>query len=120
MASDVHSISIDGYPLTALAVRRDRPWGHAIDVTVVEPDGSIRGKMVFGCHPESIEFDEFQAMSTEALLDVVRQRLVTAVLESGSAFDHGLTTVFRFNSPSDTKGPLPATAGCPPPQRRTL
>jgi hypothetical protein len=48
--------------------------------------------MVFTCHPEFLGFDEFQAMSTEALLDDIRQRLVTADPESGPAFDHGITT----------------------------
>ena len=99
--SDEHSISIEGFPLTALAARRDRSWGHAIDVSVVEANGSIRGNMVFACHPEFPGFDEFQAMSTEALIDIVRQRLVAAIAESGSAFASGITTLFRFNSPND-------------------
>lgn len=103
--NDEHSISVEGYPLTAIAERRDRSWGHAIDVSVVEADGSIRGKMVFACHPEFRGFDEFQAMSTEALVDVVRERLMASIAESCSAFGHGITPVFRFNSSNDKWDP---------------
>ena len=103
--NDEHLIRIEGHPLTAIAVRMDRPWGHAIDVSVVEADGSIRGRMSFACHPEFRGFDEFQMMSTEALVDVVRRRLVAAIAESSSAFDHGLTPLFRFNSPNDNWDP---------------
>ena len=92
-------------PLTALAARRDRSWGHAIDVSVVEANGAVRGKMVFACHPEFLGFDEFQTMPTEDLIDVVRQRLVDAIAESASAFDSGITTLFRFNSPNDKWDP---------------
>ena len=99
--NDEHSISIEGYPLTAVAKRRDRPFGHAIDVSVVDASGSIRGKMVFGCHPEFRAFDEFQAMSTDALIDLVRERLPAAIAASLSAFDSGITTLFRLNSPDD-------------------
>jgi hypothetical protein len=82
--NDEHSISVEGCPLTAVAERRDRSWGHAIDVRVVAADGSTRGKMVFACHPEFSGFDEFQTMSTEALVDVVRERLKAAIAESCS------------------------------------
>ena len=99
--NDEYSISIEGYPLTALAKRRDRPWGHAIDVSIIEANGSTRGEMVFACHPEFLAFDEFQAMSTEALIDLVRKRLPAAIAESLSALDSGVTTLFRFNSPDD-------------------
>ncbi len=99
--SVVQSVSIEGIPLTALAKRVDRPWGHAIEVSVVEANGSTRGKLVFACHPEFLGFDEFQAMSTEALIEVVRKRLPAAISESLPAFDSGVTTLFRFNSPTD-------------------
>lgn len=99
--NDEHSIRIEGYPLTALARRMDRSWGHAIDVNVREANGSIRGTMVFASHPEFLGFAEFQAMSTEDLLDVVRQRLPAAIAESLSAFDSDITALYRFNSPND-------------------
>jgi hypothetical protein len=96
-----HSIGIEGYPLTALAKRVDRSWGHAIEVSVVEANGSALGKLVFACHPEFPGFDEWQAMPTEALIDVVRKRLSAAVVASLPAFDSGIATLFRFNSPDD-------------------
>jgi hypothetical protein len=110
-----HSISIEGYPLTALAKRVDRSWGHAIEVSVVEANGSMRGKLVFACHPEFLGFDEFQAMPTEALVEVVRERLPAAIAESLSAFDGGITTLL---SPSTVIRPLrfrrnQATPGLP-------
>ena len=95
------SISIEGIPLTALAKCVDRPWGHAIEVCVVEANGSMRGKLVFACHPEFVGFDKFQAMSTEALIEVVLKHLPAAISESLPAFDRGITTLFRFNSPTD-------------------
>ena len=100
-----HSISIEGCPLTALARRVDRSWGHAIEVSVVETNGAVRGKLVFACHPEFLGFDEFQAMPTEALIEVVRNRLPAAIAETRSAFDGGITTLFRFNSPDDRWDP---------------
>lgn len=96
-----YSMSIEGYPLTALARRRDRPFGHAIDVSVVDAGGSILGKMVFSCHPEFLAFEEIQALSTEAMIDLVRERLPAAIAECLSAFHSGITPVFRFNSPDD-------------------
>jgi hypothetical protein len=99
--NDNHSVKLEGSVVTAILERRDRPWGHAIDVSLVDADGLIRGNMVFACHPEFRRFYEFQAMSTEDLVDIVRQRLVAAIAESASGFDHGITTLFRFNSPSE-------------------
>jgi hypothetical protein len=100
-----HFISIEGYPLTALAKRVDRSWGHAIEVSVLKTNGAVRGKLVFACHPEFLGFDEFQAMPTEALIELVRKRLPAAIAESLSAFDGGITTLFRFNSPDDSWAP---------------
>ena len=100
-----HSIGIEGYPLTALAKRVDRSWGHAIEASVVEANGSVRGKLVFACHPEFPGFDEWQAMPTEALIEVVRKRLAAAVVESLPAFDKGITTLFRLNSADDRWDP---------------
>jgi len=104
-----HSISIEGYPLTALAKRVDRPWGHAVEVSVIEVNGSVRGRVVFVCHPEFLGFDRFQATPTEALIEVVRERLPAAIAESLSAFDSGIATLFRFNSPDDRWDPAAAS-----------
>ncbi|MGM9485435.1 hypothetical protein ACS5PN_29880 [Roseateles sp. NT4] len=99
------SIQVDGYPLTATLKRSDRPWGHAIDVHLIDADGCVRGSIVFGCHPEFREFAKFQAMSTEALMDIVRQRLPAAVAGGGAALDRGITLLFRFNAPDDSWDP---------------
>jgi len=99
--AEQHSISIRDCPLTVLAERRDRSWGHAIDVNVIDAGGATRGKIVFACLPEFDDFDEFQAMSTEALITVVQERLDAALIaDSCDAFEHGIKIVCRFNSPS--------------------
>ena len=100
-----HSISIEGCGLTVMVERRDRPWGHAIDVEIVDAGGATRGKIVFGCHPEFDDFDAFQALPTEGLVEVVKKRLnPAAIAQACSVFELGITTLFRFNSPDDPRG----------------
>ncbi len=99
------SISIEGCPLTVVAERRDRPWGHAIEVEVVGAGDAILGKIGFACHPEFGDFDAFQAMPTEALIEVVQRRLnPVAIAEACSAFERGITTLFLLNSPDEPRG----------------
>ena len=106
--NDEDSIRIEGFPLTAMARRSDRYWGHALDVRLVGTDGAVRGQMVFACHPEFPGFDECQAMGTEELVDLVRLRVEAALAESFSAFELGLTVHFRINSPTDEFDPAAA------------
>jgi hypothetical protein len=100
--SDGHFIQIRGCSLAVLAKRSDRPWGHAIEVEVHEADATICGTILYACHPEFRNFDEFQALSTDALIALVRQRLTSEVVaESCSAFGRGIRIGFRLNAPDD-------------------
>ena len=102
--NDEHAISIDGRALSLTVERRDRPWGHALDVSVVEAGGATRAKIVLACHPEFGGFDECQAMSTEELIDIVQRRLnAAAIAASCHAFERGITTVFVLNSPDEAR-----------------
>lgn len=110
--SHEHVIQVEGCSLTVQATRSDRPWGHAIEVAFVDADAAVRGKMVFGCHPEFRGFDQCQALSTEALIEIVRQRLTSSIVaESCSAASLGITLLRRFNSPEDSWDPSRTLAG---------
>ena len=100
--SDGHFIQIPGCSLAVLAKRSDRPWGHAIEVEVQKDGGTVCGTIFYACHPEFRDFDEFQGLSTDALIALVQQRLtLELVADSCSAFGRGIRIGFRLNAPED-------------------
>ncbi len=110
--SDEQFIQIQGCTLAVLAKRSDRPWGHAIEIEVREADATICGTISYVCHPEFRDFEEFQALSTDALIAIVRQRLTSKmVAESCSAFGRGIRIGFRLNAPDDEWDPQRKFAG---------
>lgn len=97
---------IRGVPHKIRAVRTDKFFGHAIDVQVLTADGVLLDKMFFACHPEYDEYDRFQSMSTEELLEEIIKRLQSgrydSMLEDSRKSGPGL--MLRLNSP-DAKAP---------------
>lgn len=110
--SDEQVIQIQGCTLTVRAKRRDPPWGHGIEVEVCDADATICGTISYFCHPEFRDFEEFQALSTDALIAIVRQRLTSELVAEGcTAFGHGIRIGFRLNAPDDEWDPQRKLAG---------
>jgi hypothetical protein len=107
-----YSIQVPDCSLTVRARRSDRPWGHAINVTMYDENSAVCGTIVYACHPEFRDFDDFQMLSTDALIDVVRQRLTCSLVsESRSAFGLGISLGQRLNAPDDAWAPDRKSAG---------
>lgn len=95
MSLPLHTISCENY--LAIACRKDRTWGHAIDVEVFQLSGEKFCSLTFACHPEFDEFKFYQEMSTEALLSVVALRLETIVVTNMDVWISGFRLYVRFN-----------------------
>jgi hypothetical protein len=113
----LHSHLINCANYRAIARRKDRTWGHAIDVEVFHLSGEKLGSLTFACQPEFEEFEYYQKMTTEELLSVVTTRLESAIVTSMQAWISGLHTFIRFNGmvapqPSVQEG-LPKSAAAP-------
>lgn len=83
-----------------VALRRDRYWGHGLEVSVYEAgNGDLLTKIHFCCHPEFSGFEQLQAMSTEQLASLAQTQLASGALnKSLQALNDGLTLFFRFET----------------------
>lgn len=89
---------VDGVSFLAEARRNDMPWGHCIDVDIYEAGRRHFASTSFVCHPEFLEFQRFQVMSTAELLDVAVKRLRQDGHRSlQDAVHPGLRILFRLN-----------------------
>ena len=89
---------VDGVAFVAEAHRNDRPWGHGIDVNIYEDGQRLWASTSFACHPDFLEFQRFQAMSTVELLAVAVDQLRQDAHRSlRTATRPGLRTLFRLN-----------------------
>jgi len=96
-AENLHIIERPG--LRAVAQRKDRHWGHAVDVELYR-SGQLLGRASFCCHPEFAEFDHYQKMNTEQLISVVEERLESVISNHEGAWRIGALLLLRFNSPN--------------------
>jgi len=82
------------------AVRVDRPWGPALEIEISDEDGSLRNKIIFGCHSELPDYDRLRAKSTGELVDIVVERLSSGAYEETlrQARQSGLKFIFSFSS----------------------
>src|SRR5262245_21135182 len=100
MSTDTEGrIEGDGY--YALWRRNDRTWGHAIDVKPFDLGDTRLGGISFVCHPEFTDYERYQSMNTSELVQIVSERLRTAMREGSyaEAWDYGLSLFVRFNAP---------------------
>ncbi|CCD91532.1 hypothetical protein BRAO375_1570005 [Bradyrhizobium sp. ORS 375] len=94
---DAHVFVTDRYH--CVAVRRDRCFGHALEVSVHgRVSGDLFNRLVFGCHPEFAGYDELQAMSTDQLITLAQDRLASGALDASLADPQtrGWTLYLRF------------------------
>jgi hypothetical protein len=93
---------VNGVPFLAEARRNDRPWGHCIDVDIYEANQRLVASTSFGCHPEFLEFQRFQLMSTAELLEVAVEQLRRDAHKSlQEELPLGLRIFFRLNGPGE-------------------
>jgi hypothetical protein len=106
-----------------IARRKDRPWGHALDLEIFDGDGRPLNRVSFACHPEFQDFESFQAKTTEELMSAVIERLRSGEHESllSKARTGNLHLFFRFNGSSENAAQLgaapdanPQSADCEP------
>lgn len=89
---------VDGVSFWAEARRNDRPWGHCIEVDIYEADQRLLASTSFACHPEFLDFQRFQVMSTAELLEVAVELLRQDGHRSLRDGVHaGLRILFRLN-----------------------
>jgi len=96
-------IRIEGNNYYFIAIRNDRPWGNGIDVTVFSNDNGHLGKLSFACHPEFEDYDYYQTIDTNELINIVSQRIADD-MKSGKyqkAWDAGFNLLLRLNRPND-------------------
>jgi hypothetical protein len=90
-------------PYHCVATRSDRPWGHALDMSVFDAvSGDFLNTLAFACHPEFAGYEELQAMSTEQLVELAKAQLESGALDAPLA-DHRtrqLPLIVRFEAPA--------------------
>jgi cupin 2 domain-containing protein len=84
-----------------IASRRDRSWGHGLDVRIFDEDGSLLNDVTFVCYPEHADYDSFQKKSTRELIAAAAERLSSGVHEKTlcDARQYGLQINFSFTRP---------------------
>lgn len=96
-----NQIKVEGNDYYFIASRADRPWGHAIDVTVFNNQNTIMGHLLFCCHPEFKDFELLQNYGTQELVALASEMISQGLLSNGFkyAWDAGLKLILRLNSP---------------------
>jgi hypothetical protein len=91
--------TIQGGGYYAVWRRNDRPWGHAIDATVFHSNGNSIGSVSFACHPEFADYKRYQQMPTDELVQVVGERLRSAMQDDSymKSWRLGFSVLVRFN-----------------------
>ncbi|MDO9453887.1 MAG: hypothetical protein Q7J29_13620 [Stagnimonas sp.] len=84
----------------AFARRSDRDWGRATEVKVQSIEGQTIGNLVFGCHPDFVGFNEYQAMSYQHMLNLIAERLDGDVEVNRDALISGLIIYICLNGPN--------------------
>ncbi|CCD99429.1 hypothetical protein [Bradyrhizobium sp. STM 3809] len=90
-------------PYRCVAARKDRPWGHALEVSVDDAaSGDLLNSIVFACHPEFTGFETLQALSTDQLIGLARAQLASGALDARLADPQtrGWTLFYRFELPA--------------------
>lgn len=102
--------TVAGQTRTAKASRRDFLWGHGLRVEILDPSGQELNRVVFVCHPEFEQFERFQAMTTEQLASIAREKLESGRHEEDltKARSHGLVLVLGLNGALTRSHPLPS------------
>lgn len=96
----MNEIKIEGQDYYFIAQRVDRPWGHAMDVSVFNYQNVILGNLSFCCHPEFDDFDLYQNYETTELVQIASE-LISQGMKFGSykiAWEAGLTLMLRLNN----------------------
>ena len=93
---DEFSFDAGGY--RCVAVRSDRPWGHGLDVKLLDGTGNLLNAVSFACHPEFPDFEILQTMSSEQLVELAASQLNTGELEKDllQVRSVGLELLLRF------------------------
>ncbi len=100
MAED--KLSFVAGPYRCDGIRSDRPWGHALEISVHDAaSGDLLNTVVFACHPELPGYAALQAMSTDQLIALARAQLECGSLDDSLSRTRGssLTLLIRFEVP---------------------
>jgi hypothetical protein len=95
----MNEVKIEGQNYYFIARRADRPWGHAIDVSVFNYQNAVLGNISFCCHPEHSDFELYQTYETSKLVQVASE-LIAQGIRAGSfnvAWESGLTLTLSLN-----------------------
>lgn len=98
----------------AIAEEYKFPYGKSVAITIFQKDDTIRSKIKFVCHPENVEFDHYQSMNINQLIDIAIERITSGMYDSSFDYvqEHKLEILVPFNPPDDsTKTSRRASAG---------
>jgi hypothetical protein len=101
-----------GHRYRCSAERRDRPWGHGLSVSRFDQSGRLVDFSHWVCHPEFEDYEEFQAKTSEQLVEWIAQELGSGAHESRlqEAREHGLTLMFVLTDKHEPTRRAPATS----------